>query len=159
MLMNESHFTLLVAEDDEDDCLLMQDALAETDFDGRLIFVRDGEDLMEHLYGDAYTPDLILLDLNMPRKDGREALKEIKSNPDLKRIPIIVFTTSSDMDDIFQSYDSGANSFVTKPTTFDGLVDAMNVILRFWFKLATRPELKTSREAIANDLVKSALII
>lgn len=159
--MNALNFTLLVAEDDEDDRLLMQDALAEANFEGRLIFVHDGEDLMEHLNDqrEKSMPDLILLDLNMPRKDGREALREIKSDRDFRRIPLIVLTTSNDMDDIFQCYDSGANSFITKPPTFEGLVDALKTIIQFWVKLATGPEVKSSREAITSNLAKSALIL
>ena len=122
--------TILLADDDPDDRKLTQDAFAENRLVNVLHCVEDGEELMEYLRRqgrytdpkDAPLPGLILLDLNMPRKDGREALKEIKANPELRRIPIVVLTTSKAEEDILRTYDLGVNSYVTKPVTFKSLV-------------------------------------
>jgi len=121
--------TILLADDDADDRVLAQDALKESRLANDLRFVENGEELMDYLmrrgqYADPETspkPGVILLDLNMPRKDGREALREIKSNPELRSIPVVVLTTSKAEEDIYRSYDLGVNSFITKPVTFDGL--------------------------------------
>jgi CheY-like chemotaxis protein len=88
---------------------------------------------------DAPRPGLILLDLNMPRKDGRQALEEIKSNPDLRRIPVVILTTSKTEEDVLRSYDLGANSFITKPVTFDGLVEIVRTLGTYWFKIVELP--------------------
>ena len=95
--------------------------------------------------GDAARPrpGLILLDLNMPRKEGREALKEIKSHPDLRSIPVVVMTTSKAEEDIIATYDLGVNSFITKPVTFEGLVDVLGVIGRYWFEVVELPKSET----------------
>src|SRR5579864_6908861 len=122
--------TILLADDDADDRMLTRDALAESRLANNLKFVEDGEQLMDYLCrrGNYASPDvsprpgLILLDLNMPRKDGREALREIKSDPNLKRIPVVVMTTSKAEEDIVRSYDLGASSYITKPVTFERLV-------------------------------------
>ncbi|MBX2864886.1 MAG: response regulator, partial [Leptolyngbyaceae cyanobacterium MAG.088] len=114
---------ILMADDDEDDRLFTQEALAENRIVNDLYFVEDGEDLMDYLYqrgkysdpGVAPRPTLILLDLNMPRKDGREALQEIKQDPDLRSIPVVILTTSKAEEDILRTYDLGASSFITKP--------------------------------------------
>ena len=143
--------TILLAEDDPDDRMLVADAVAE----GRLVndfrFVEDGEELMDYLQrrgryagaaGDeskAPRPGLILLDLNMPRKDGREALREIKADPSLRQIPVVVLTTSKAEEDVFRSYDLGANSFVTKPVTFKSLVDLMKNLGRYWLEIVELP--------------------
>ncbi|HEX3109558.1 MAG TPA: response regulator, partial [Thermoanaerobaculia bacterium] len=128
---------ILLADDDEEDRMLAKDALAESRVVNDLRCVEDGDELLDYLYrrnkyaGDpAPPPGLILLDLNMPRKDGREALREIKADPDLRRIPIIVLTTSKAEEDIYRTYDLGANSFITKPVTFEGLVSVMRDIGR-----------------------------
>ena len=121
--------TILMADDDEEDCALTKEAMTDARLANEMRFVSDGEELMDYLhkrgkYGngnDAPRPGVILLDLNMPKKDGREALAEIKSDPDLRRIPVCVLTTSSDEEDIFRTYDLGVNSFMTKPVTFAGL--------------------------------------
>jgi CheY-like chemotaxis protein len=139
--------TILMADDDADDRLLCQQALDESRVLNDLRFVEDGEQLLDYLYrrGDysdaekAPRPGLILLDLNMPRKDGREALKEIKADPELRRIPIVVMTTSQAEEDIYRSYDLGANSFVTKPVTFDRLVDLMKALGQFWVEFVEIP--------------------
>ena len=145
--------TILMADDDDDDCLLAREALAESRLANELYFVKDGEELMDYLYRrgkylDSSTsprPGLILLDLNMPRKDGREALEEIKADPHLRHIPIVVLTTSKAEEDIYRSYDLGANSFITKPVTFASLVEVMRTIGKYWFEIVELP-LKSVRK-------------
>ncbi len=139
--------TILCAEDDADDRLLMRDALEESQLGDRLLFVEDGEELMAYLrregkWTDATLsprPGLILLDLNMPRKDGREALREIKQDERLRRIPVVVLTTSSAEADILNSYGIGANSYIIKPVTFDGLVGVMRALGRYWSSIVALP--------------------
>ncbi|HEX5241995.1 MAG TPA: response regulator [Tepidisphaeraceae bacterium] len=138
--------TILLADDDSDDRMLARDALAESRLANDLRFVQDGEELMDYLYrrnkyanDEAPRPGLILLDLNMPRKDGREALREIKSDPNLRHIPIVVLTTSKAEEDIYRTYDLGVNSFITKPVTFDGLVSVMRGLGRYWFEIVELP--------------------
>ncbi|MBW4679268.1 MAG: response regulator [Microcoleus vaginatus WJT46-NPBG5] len=138
--------TILLAEDDPDDRLLAQDALEESSLLGELRCVENGEELMDYLYRRGqYTqensprPAIILLDLNLPKKDGREALNEIKADPELRRIPVVVFTTSKTHEDIKTAYDGGANSFITKPLTFDSLVDVMETLSKYWFGLVELP--------------------
>jgi CheY-like chemotaxis protein len=148
--MNENgrSITILMAEDDTEDTMLVQDALAEARLSNELRFVSDGEELVDYLrrrgkYDDPSSsprPGLILLDLNMPRKDGREALEEIKSDPDLRTIPIVVLTTSKADEDIIRSYGNGANSYITKPVTFDKLVEIMKVLGRYWFEIVDLPK-------------------
>jgi len=130
--------TILMADDDEDDCLLVKEAFEECGQPGELRFVGDGIELMEYLhrlgkYRDAPCPDLILLDLNMPGKDGRQALIEIKSDRRLRRTPIVILTTSKDEQDIFRCYDKGASSFITKPDGFGELVAAIRALNNYWF--------------------------
>lgn len=139
--------TLLMAEDDEEDRMLARDALAESRLANDLRFVQDGDELMDYLRqrgkyaqpADAPRPGLILLDLNMPRKDGREALREIKADPELRAIPVVVLTTSKAEEDIMRSYDLGASSFITKPVTFEGLVEVMKALGRYWFHIVDLP--------------------
>lgn len=146
---------ILVADDDEDDCLLVREAFAECRADSMLSFVHDGEQLMDYLlrkppYGDNTlypTPDLILLDLNMPRMDGREALGAIKQHPQLRRIPIIVLTTSSACEDVKGSYDRGASSFVTKPASFSELTRLVAMLADYWLELVTLPPSPSIGEA------------
>ncbi len=138
---------ILMAEDDADDRLLVKDALAESRVLNELRFVEDGEELLQYLrregpYADPASsprPGLILLDLNMPRKDGREALQEIKADPQLRRIPIVVMTTSKAEEDIFRSYDTGASSYITKPVTFDRLVELMRTLGYYWIEFVELP--------------------
>ena len=138
---------VLVAEDDSDDRLLIKDALAEGHWQGDLRFVEDGQELLDYLWrrgkyclpGNAPRPGLILLDLNMPRKDGREALQEIKSDADLRRIPVVVLTTSKASTDIGRMYDLGANSFIAKPFQFDALVSVMRLLGQYWFSIVELP--------------------
>ncbi len=139
--------TLLIADDDPDDRMLIRDALSESRLANELRFVGDGEELLDYLRqqgqyaapGSAPRPGLILLDLNMPRKDGREALREIKADPALRRIPVVVLTTSKAEADIFRSYDLGASSFIIKPVSFEGLVVVMKALGRYWFEIVEPP--------------------
>ncbi len=138
---------ILLADDDEEDRMLAADALAESRVVNDFRFVQDGDELLDYLYhrgqyahsATSPTPGLILLDLNMPRKDGREALREIKADPDLRRIPIIVLTTSKAEEDIYRTYDLGANSFITKPVHFNALVEVMKEIGRYWIEIVELP--------------------
>ena len=135
---------ILIAEDDADDRVLTKEAFEESRLLNEVHFVEDGEELLNYLerndpYADAPRPNLILLDLNMPKKDGREALKEIKSNPDFRRIPVVVMTTSKAEEDIFRSYDGGASSYITKPVTFEGLVDVIKTLGKYWVEVVELP--------------------
>jgi CheY-like chemotaxis protein len=140
-------FTILLADDDPEDRMLTRDALAESKCANRLDTVEDGEQLLDYLRRrGAYAnltgtplPGLILLDLNMPRKDGREALREIKGDPALRRIPVVVLTTSKAEEDIYRTYDLGVNSFITKPVKFDGLVTIMQTLSRYWVEFVELP--------------------
>jgi CheY-like chemotaxis protein len=139
--------TMLLADDDADDRLLTREALKESRLVNDLHEVADGEELLEYLrqqgrYAQpnlAPPPGLILLDLNMPRMDGREALAEIKRDPSLRHIPVVVLTTSQAEQDIYKTYDLGANSFISKPVTFDGLVEVMKILGRYWFQIVDLP--------------------
>ncbi|HWF75334.1 MAG TPA: response regulator [Solirubrobacteraceae bacterium] len=152
MSPHEAHgkaVTILLADDDEEDRELARDALQDSKLANEMRFVVDGQDLMDYLrregrYADpsvdAPRPGIILLDLNMPKKDGREALAEIKADESLRRIPVVVLTTSNDEQDVLRSYDLGVNSFITKPVTFEGLVKAMRTVTRYWFEIVELPE-------------------
>ena len=139
---------ILMADDDEDDRLLTRDALAENRVANCLYFVEDGEELMDYLYqrgryGDPETsprPSIILLDLNMPRKDAREALKEIKSDPTLRQIPVVVLTTSQAEEDVLKTYDLGVSSFITKPVNFEAMVQIMKTLGDYWFQIVELPD-------------------
>lgn len=147
MSANKRSLTVLVADDDEDDRSLIKKAWDKSRVASDLRFVEDGEELIEYLtfasrYSDpasAPRPALILLDLNMPRKDGREALREIKANPELRQIPIVILTTSQADEDILRSYDLGANSYITKPVTFGALVDVFQVLGKYWIEIVDLP--------------------
>lgn len=136
-----------MADDDEDDRLLTQDALAESRVLNELHFVEDGVELLEYLerkgkFEDKAVsprPGLILLDLNMPRMDGREALEAIKGNPNLKGIPVVILTTSKQEEDMVKGYNLGAASYTTKPVTFDGLVDLMKTLGKYWVEFVELP--------------------
>jgi CheY-like chemotaxis protein len=139
--------TILLADDDEDDRMMTRDALRDARLSNDMRSVVDGVELLAYLrregsYADpavAPRPGLILLDLNMPRKDGRESLAEIKSDPELRSIPVVVLTTSKAEQDVIRTYDLGVNSFITKPVTFDGLVDAMRVFSHYWLEIVELP--------------------
>ena len=140
--------TLLMADDDPEDRLLAREAFQEARLANDLRFVSDGEELMDYLFrrGDftdtstSPRPGLILLDLNMPKKDGREALQEIKNDDSFRSIPVIVLTTSKAEEDVIRSYDIGANSYITKPVTFEKLVEIMRTIGRYWFEMVELPD-------------------
>jgi CheY-like chemotaxis protein len=140
--------TILMADDDREDCRLSQEALNDARLLNEMRFVYDGEELMDYLrergeYANggraSPEPGVILLDLNMPKMDGREALAEIKGDPALRSIPVVVLTTSKAEEDILRSYDLGANSFITKPVTFAGLVEVMQGLSRYWFEIVALP--------------------
>ncbi|MDL0431972.1 response regulator [Marinobacter sp. TBZ242] len=140
---------ILIADDDPDDRLMMRDAFAERCRDCRMCFAHDGAELMSILNGKepllediespCVYPDVILLDLNMPLKDGREALREIKSSPRLRTIPTIVMTTSADEDDIRYCYQAGANSYIVKPSTYSELLDVVSSLTNYWATTVTLP--------------------
>jgi len=140
--------TILMADDDEDDRLLTREALDESRVINNLLCVEDGVELISYLkregkYADVELypwPGIILLDLNMPRKDGREALKELKSDPDLKGIPVVILTTSQQEEDMVKGYGLGAASFITKPVNFEGLVDLMKALGKYWVDFVELPK-------------------
>jgi CheY-like chemotaxis protein len=145
---NKIPISILVCDDDEDDRLLTRQALEDAHISNAVRFVEDGEQLLDYLYqrgpfagetGEAPRPGLILLDLNMPKLDGREALKTIKEDELLRDIPVVVLSTSRLDEDIARSYQLGVNSFITKPVTFSGLVEAMNVLGRYWLEIVELP--------------------
>lgn len=138
---------ILVADDDADDRLLAREALREARLMNELDFVEDGEELMDYLFArgkyagrkEMPLPGLILLDLNMPKKDGREALKEIKADPKLKQIPIAVLTTSRAEEDIYRSYDLGVDAFISKPISLEGMVEVIKTLSLYWVKIVDIP--------------------
>jgi CheY-like chemotaxis protein len=141
-------FTILLADDDEEDRELARDALQDAHLANEMKFAVDGQDLLDYLRRegrwadpsvDAPRPGIILLDLNMPKKDGREALAEIKADASLRRIPIVVLTTSNDEADVLSTYDLGVSSFITKPVTFAGLVEVMRSWTQYWFEIVELP--------------------
>ena len=147
MTQYQNSITILMADDDEEDRMLTKEAWEQSRVANDLRFVEDGEELMEYLERrgqytdpkDSPRPGLILLDLNMPRKDGREALRDIKACAELRGIPIVVMTTSSAEEDIFRSYDVGASSYITKPVTFDGLVQIVRQLGCYWLDIVELP--------------------
>jgi len=138
---------IIMAEDDADDRLLVKDALQECQWNADLRFVENGEELLDYLLRqgkykkaeESPRPGLILLDLNMPKKDGREVLRDIRAHSDLRRIPVVVLTTSKADTDIERTYELGANSYIAKPVQFDGLVNLMRMISQYWFKTVELP--------------------
>ena len=146
--MNEAKPDIIImAEDDADDRLLVKDALEECQWKADLRFVENGEELLDYLLRqgkyrraeESPRPGLILLDLNMPRKDGREVLRDIRAHAELRRIPVVVLTTSKADTDIERVYELGANSFISKPIQFDGLVNVMRMLGQYWFKTVELP--------------------
>ncbi len=140
---------IVIAEDDEDDYMLTLEALSEAGITSAVTWVKDGEELMEYLHeweesvgqkNRKARPGLILLDLNMPRKDGREALQEIKANQGLRKIPVVVLSTSKSESDIDHSYELGVNSFIQKPVRFNEFVEMVSVLSKYWFSVVQLPE-------------------
>jgi CheY-like chemotaxis protein len=135
---------ILLVEDNPGDIRLTQEGLREAKVRNRLNAVRDGEEAMAFLrrqgqYADVTRPDLILLDLNLPKKDGREVLEEIKSDPELRRIPVVVLTTSADEADVARAYDLQANCYVTKPVDLNGFIEAVKAVEEFWLEIVKLP--------------------
>lgn len=139
--------TILMADDDDDDRMMTQDALAESRVLNDFKFVEDGVELMEYLRREGRfadkdlspRPSLILLDLNMPRMDGREALRLLKDDPNLRSIPVVILTTSKQEEDKVRGYNSGAASYITKPVTFEGLVELMQALGKYWVEFVEFP--------------------
>lgn len=146
--MNSKKINILLAEDDPDDRYLISEALDESQIDIQLYIVEDGEELLDYLHHRGKyenrvewpLPGLILLDLNMPRLDGREALKEIKNSTELRRIPVVVLTTSQADEDVIRTYDIGISGYIPKPVTFTGLLEVMKAIGLYWLNVAKLPE-------------------
>jgi CheY-like chemotaxis protein len=145
--IDERLLSVLIAEDDPDDRLIIREALEEIGFSFEHHFVNDGDELMNVLLSGlesgpdrtSHLPVLILLDLNLPKKDGREALREIKSHPVLKKIPVVILTTSKNQEDVIYSYDSGANSYIVKPKSFDTMTSIMQTLKKYWFDVTKLP--------------------
>ncbi|MBK8254680.1 MAG: response regulator [Polyangiaceae bacterium] len=151
--MKVQAITILMADDDEEDRLLTRKAFELNRLGNDLRFVEDGEDLLDYLYhrgkytapADSPRPGLILLDLNMPKVDGREALEVIKRDADLRSIPVVVMTTSGADQDIARSYQLGANSYVTKPVTFESLAQVIKALGTYWFEIVALPDREDAR--------------
>jgi CheY-like chemotaxis protein len=147
MMKSTQRRTILMADDDGEDCALVGDALRETNHPCDLHFVHNGEELFDYLrrqgeyehIANAPRPDLILLDLKMPRKDGRETLMDLKNDPQWRTIPVIVLTTSTASADVNFCYDAGVNSYITKPSSYRKLVAILESITRYWFDVALLP--------------------
>lgn len=147
MKTSDEAVVILMADDDDDDQEMARRALRSAKVANEFRTVGDGEELMDYLFhrgkyappASSPRPGLVLLDLNMPRKDGREALREMKADPLLRSIPVIILTTSEDPFEIARAYDLGANSFIAKPVSFDGLVRVMKVATEYWFAIVHLP--------------------
>ena len=138
---------LLLAEDDENDYVLLNCAARRAQLPAQLCWVKDGLELLEYLRGQGCyvdsagypKPALVLLDLNMPRKNGRETLQEIRQDPGLRSLPVVIFTTSKSAEEIQLAYEAGANSFITKPPDFQRLVEIVEVLKHYWFETVALP--------------------
>lgn len=156
MKKNKKSVVILIAEDDDDDFLLAKEAFEEYNLVNEIFRVKNGEELLDFLHRrgqfkdpqKAPFPFLILLDLNMPRMDGREALKEIKADAELRKIPIVIMTVSKEEEDIIRSYDLGANSYIRKPVRFTEMVEIVKTIGKYWFEIV---ELPSAEEGSADD--------
>jgi len=147
MNMSPRPITILMAEDDPEDQMLTRDALGEAKLVNELRCVSNGEELLAYLrhegeYGDTEKhprPGIILLDLNMPKMDGREALSALKEDPELKQIPVVVLTTSRSDEDVYKSYDLGVSGYINKPVSFEGLVNVIQTLGKYWFEIVELP--------------------
>lgn len=136
---------ILIAEDDADDRFLLKAAFEENRFEDKLHFVENGVELLEFLHNlsqqeNSRMPGFILLDLNMPKKDGREVLKEIKQNPLFKKIPVIIFSTTNNEQEMRRCYECGANSYITKPNSFENLIKTVAVLRSYWIHTSQIPK-------------------
>ncbi len=146
-MSNSASVTIVIADDDSDDRMLIEDAFHESRLANPLVFVENGEELLNYLRGEGKfvkagankKPGLILLDLNMPRMDGRTALAHIKADPQLRCIPVVVLTTSKAEEDVLRTYDLGVNSFITKPVSFEALVDVVKTLNHYWIEIVQLP--------------------
>lgn len=146
-MKSKKEIEILIADDDAEDTMLIRDALKESRLKNGVKSVENGEELMQYLrnegkYSDKKkypTPGIVLLDLNMPKKDGREALKEIKADKNLRTIPIVILTTSKAEEDILKTYNLGVSSFITKPVKFSTMVDVMRTLNKYWFEIVELP--------------------
>lgn len=145
-MRHKTSISILIADDDADDRMLIEDAFRESRLSNPLAFVENGEELLHYLRCQGKfegrtgpAPRLILLDLNMPKMDGRTALKHLKADPELRRIPVVVLTTSKAEEDILRTYDLGVSSFITKPVTFQGLVDVVRALNSYWIEIVELP--------------------
>lgn len=146
----KDHVVLVMVDDDEEDCMLVKEAIKLACLGCTFRCVGDGEQLLDYLHHSSRFmerdscpfPDLILLDLNMPRMGGREVLKTLKSDPRFRSIPVIILTTSRDLEDVKTCYQLGANSYMTKQPTFDGVVSCVKTLMEYWIEVATLPERK-----------------
>lgn len=153
---NKRSVVILIAEDDDDDFFLAQEAFDEYNLANEIHRVKNGEELLNYLKRRGQfqqpklspPPVLILLDLNMPRMDGREALKEIKSDPELRKIPVVIMTVSREEEDVVRSYELGANSYIRKPVRFSEMIEIIKTIGKYWFEIV---ELPSANEGNAND--------
>jgi CheY-like chemotaxis protein len=146
-MKDKTSISILIADDDADDRMLIEDAFRESRLSNPLAFAENGEELLHYLRGQgkfegrdtSHQPRLILLDLNMPKMDGRTALRHLKADPDLRRIPVVVLTTSKAEEDILRTYDLGVSSFIAKPVTFQGLVDVVRALNNYWIEIVELP--------------------
>lgn len=146
MYRNTATMTILIADDDADDRMFLEQAMRQNGYDQEIQFVEDGEELMDYLrrqgrYNaqNAPWPNMLILDLNMPRKNGFQALFEIKDDPELRRLPIVVMTTSSADEDVVKTYSLGVNSFVTKPFNYNRLVEMVGTLRMYWMDIVKLP--------------------
>ncbi|MFD1141312.1 response regulator [Larkinella insperata] len=145
MMSKQPTISILIADDDADDRMLIEQAFRENNLTAKLYFVEDGEELIDFLlqrdpYGSVTRPSLIILDLNMPRKNGIQALREIKANEQLRQIPIVVLTTSTAEEDILRTYDLGVSSYISKPFDYSTLLDITNTIKKYWIDTVSLPD-------------------
>jgi len=134
---------LLIAEDDEDDRHLMRTAFAAKGFNEKLVFTENGEELLEYMYSahekKAIAPVFVLLDLNMPKKDGKETLRELKQHPELRKTPVVIFSTTNNQQVINKCYELGANSYILKPPVYESLLNVVDVLTNYWFSVVSKP--------------------
>lgn len=145
-LSMKKNFPIIIVDDDEDDSMMMKEALREAGVANPVVLMSDGDMIIsllkmevEKKESDYLASGMILLDLNMPKKDGREVLNFVRNNAQLKHMPIIIYTTSRSREDVKQAYSAGANSFISKPVSYDELLKVVRSIQNFWFHVVTLP--------------------